>query len=285
MRASLVLLCLPHLCLGFASNSQVVRVTAAAASASTTGEISTSSKAQQWKDELIDLATATNRGFQASREQRKRAKTIADELSKVNPTSDPASSYYPEQDSASSLGGIDLSGKWTLIYTDAPDITSLDTSNNPFAASQLGRIGQECNPPYIKNVIEWKRPEALKSLPLPLPFSGTDGDRILQKVVCEAEADPSDPNAVNLKLVGLDLEGNSSTDEVDSNDTSNALERIQRSGPATLLGSAPLELRGFLKAPFGKFQILYLDEDIRIIETYQGYLAVNERQIPGEEWF
>jgi hypothetical protein len=55
-----------------------------------------------------------------------------------------------------------------------------------------------------------------------------------------------------------------------------------KDGPARLLKNNPVKLRGPLKAPFGKFEILYLDEDMRIIKTGQGYYAVNIR---GEVWF
>mmetsp|Transcript_15525 Transcript_15525/g.22135 ORF Transcript_15525/g.22135 Transcript_15525/m.22135 type:complete len:85 (+) Transcript_15525:98-352(+) len=45
----------------------------------------------------------------------------------------------------------------------------------------------------------------------------------------------------------------------------------------------PLELRGPLKLPFGQFEILFLDRDMRIIKTGQGYLAVNIRE--EDDWF
>eukprot|EP00562_Extubocellulus_spinifer_P000648 CAMPEP_0178472578 /NCGR_PEP_ID=MMETSP0696-20121128/1641_1 /TAXON_ID=265572 /ORGANISM="Extubocellulus spinifer, Strain CCMP396" /LENGTH=327 /DNA_ID=CAMNT_0020099769 /DNA_START=64 /DNA_END=1044 /DNA_ORIENTATION=+ len=242
------------------------------------------------KDELFDLAASTERGFKASREQRKRVQDIVKKLAELNPTGEPASSYYegnnnsgPALDDATA----DLAGKWTLMYTDAPDIISLDSGGlGPIpSAAKLGRIGQECSPPYIKNVIEWTKPEFVKSLSL--PFSGSDEDRILQKVVCEASATPADPTVVDLKLVGLDIVGDrgadNEDDSADGDNDDNILRRIQ-AGPAGLIGSTPLELRGFLTAPFGKFTVKYLDEELRIIETYQGYLAINRRQTPGEEW-
>ena len=47
----------------------------------------------------------------------------------------------------------------------------------------------------------------------------------------------------------------------------------------------PVELRGVggFTAPFGKFRVLYLDEDMRIIRTGQNFLAVNIRN--KEDWF
>merc|ERR1711935_241386 len=109
---------------------------------------------------------------------------------------------------------ISISGKWTLIYTDAPDITGLDTSRNPFSTATLGRIGQDCNPPFVKNVIEWKRPSWASSL----PFSGNENSRILQKVVTSASASPDKPNLVNLKIAGLELETPGRQDEVSADD-------------------------------------------------------------------
>merc|ERR1712157_332605 len=114
----------------------------------------------------------------------------------------------------------------TAFYEDAPDITTLD-SGGPFPAAKLGRIGQECSPPFIKNVIEWKRPEWL---PESLPFSGNANSRVLQKVACEASASREDPLTIDLKLVGLDLLGDGAT----SSD-----------GPGTFFEKNPVELRGF----------------------------------------
>lgn len=50
-------------------------------------------------------------------------KQIVNELSAVSPTDEPAAAYYKDVSFGS---GTTLSGKWTLIYTDAPDITSLE---------------------------------------------------------------------------------------------------------------------------------------------------------------
>ena len=243
-----------------------------------------SEEAMRLKEELLALADSTQRGFKASRSEKQQVKQIVNKLAKLNPTAEPAKSYYEDDadKGKTESSSSDLSGKWTLIYTDAPDITSLD-SNNPLATSKLGRIGQECAPPYIKNVIEWKRPDLANSLPFQLPFSGSDDDRVLQKVVTEASAKPSDPLTVDLKIAGLELVGDRA-DGDDSADNANILSRIQ-AGPAGIIGSTPLELRGFLTAPFGRFKVKYLDEEFRIIETYQGFIACNLRQKAGEEWF
>lgn len=188
-------------------------------------------------------------------------------------------------------------GKWQLIYTDAPDIVSLDSSKNPFSTAKLGRIGQECSPPYIKNVIEWLRPDWAKDL----PFSGTDQSRILQKVVTAASATPTKPLLVNLKVAGFELEagttkmtgrgdsdgnGMSTTTTTTTSSSSDLMNRIQREGiPAGLLSFNPVDLKGPVNTPFGQFEILYLDDELRMIRTGQNYLAVNRRLAPDEEWF
>ena len=180
-------------------------------------------------------------------------------------------------DTNATTNTVSLAGKWDLVYTDAPDITSLDQSWNPLATAKLGRIGQECNPPYIKNVIEWKRGDIFDQLPL--PFAGNKESRILQKVCTKASANPSKPMLVDLEVAGFELVAPPST-----NPTRNLQQDIEQEGlPVGLLRNNPLELRGPLTAPFGQFEVLYLDEELRIIRTNQNYLAVNKRC--QEEWF
>ena len=236
------------------------------------------SDADRIKQEFLALADRTNRGFEASSTERKDAKELITKLSSFNPTKEPAAPYY--KDSDRSYESSTLSGKWTLVYTDAPDITSLNTSNNPLATAKLGRIGQECAPPYIKNVIEWKRPDWASSLPL----SGSSDSRILQKVVTIGEADPSKPFAVDLKVGGFELiAGDSSSSSRGVNDFASVIQ--EKGIPAGLLSLNPVDLKGPLNPPFGKFEVLYLDDEFRVIRTYQGYLAANRRIQPGEEWF
>jgi hypothetical protein len=239
------------------------------------------------RKELLELGDNTKRGFKASQSERKRAKELIHELSQFNPTNDsePLSPYYPSSESPKSTTakGLTLTGKWTLVYTDAPDITSLDTSSELSfllpPAAKLGRIGQECTPPFIKNVIEWKRPDWMSWL----PFSGTQDSRILQKVVTEgtASSTQNNPLEMNLKLVGIELSASATTTKMaGSNSTtpSSLQDAIQQDGlPAALLQRNPVELRGPLTAPFGMFTLLYLDESLRIIKTGQGYYAVNVR--------
>lgn len=218
--------------------------------------------ASELKSSLSSLAHSTKRGFSANAAEKRSAQKICEELSKLNPTPEPASPFY-EQTQDVENSNLTLCGKWTLLYTDAPDITSLEGQGGILPSAKLGRIGQECVPPFIKNVIEWQRPDWAKSL----PFSGSDDSRIFQKVVCEATSNPDQPLKVDLKLVGLEVLG--------SDDSKSG-------GPAQILEKNPLELKGFLKAPFGSFRVLYLDEDMRIIKTVQNFLAVNIRE---EAWF
>lgn len=239
------------------------------------------------KSDLIQLADRTNRGFTASAGDKRRAKEILESLQRFQTVLEPAKSYYDTsatsavspgeiQDSSSSTSTI--SGKWTLIYTDAPDITGLDTSRNPFSTAKLGRIGQECEPPYIKNVIEWLRPDWAANLPL----SGKDNSRILQKVVTSGSATPAKPTFVELKVAGLELKAG----ECETN-SNGVLESVQNQGlPAGFLSMNPVDLKGPLNPPFGRFEILYLDDDLRAIRTSQNFLAVNRRIVnKEEEWF
>ena len=137
-------------------------------------------KAIQLKDDLIAISTATRRGFSASRSDREKAKKIINDLSMYSPVDQPAAAYYKGGKENSKTDNCStLAGKWTLVYTDAPDITSLD--GGPLSTAKLGRIGQECSPPFIKNVIEWKKPDWASSL----PFTGGESSRVLQKVCCQ----------------------------------------------------------------------------------------------------
>lgn len=228
------------------------------------------------KQQLLDLASATNRGFQATKEERKRARELIFDLNKLNPTSEPACAYYPEGEASfSSENSPSIAGKWTLVYTDAPDITGLDSSN---PLTELGRIGQECRPPTIQNVIEWKRPAWAANLPL----AGSDENtRILQKVVTTATASPSKPTIVDLQLSGFQV-----TTDGAGTATDNLLEAVQTKGLlAALVQARPVDLQGPLSAPFGKFEVLYLDDSLRIIQTGQNYVACNQRMSRDDSWF
>jgi len=264
--AALLLVASP--CVSFQTSKLATRTT------STKIAMTSSSEQQLLKDDLVALASSTRRGFSASRKDRDKAKSIINELSKLSPTEEPAAAYYSDAQATSDDIVPSLAGKWTLIYTDAPDITSLDA---PLSIQKLGRIGQECDPPLIKNVIEWKRPSWASSL----PFSGDEDSRILQKIVTEGASTPADNPTVDLKLVGLEISGTNGSMEESNSGLVNSL----LNGPAALFEQNPIKLQGPLKGPFGKFDILYLDDEMRITKTYQGYYAVNVRQEKGNEWF
>ncbi|KAL7524679.1 hypothetical protein ACHAWF_001045, partial [Thalassiosira exigua] len=167
-------------------------------------------------------------------------------------------------------------GKWTLVYTDAPDILVL--YGGPPLAAKLGRIGQECDPPSIKNVIEWRRPDWASNLPF--RGGGSDSDRVLQKMCWEGRATPERPTEVELKLLGLELTGGRGLEVGDGGGRgSDAL----LGGPAAWLERNPVELQFPLAATSGKLEIFYLDGDMRITETYQGDIAVKIREYSG--WF
>ena len=215
--------------------------------------------------------------FAASRSDRNKAKEIINSLSKYSPCNQPAAAYFQNSEGSAMMNNRStLAGKWTLIYTDAPDIISLD--GGPFATAKLGRVGQECNPPSIKNVIEWIRPDWASSLPF---LSDDESSRVLQKVCCEGSSTQQNPKTVDLKIVGLELIGSRGSESGDGNSRGgfNAIF----GGPAALFESNPVMLQGPLSAPFGKFEILYLDHEMRITKTFQGYIAVNIRE--DNPWF
>ena len=138
------------------------------------------------KEDILQLATATQRGFRASPAQRDEMNRLIYQLADRNPTPNPAYSFLLRKSNSTTTT---LIGKWTLRYTNAPDILSLDHSI-PFAT--LGRIGQECAPPYITNVIEWKSTTSLTSQP-----------SILQRVVTQAA--PVSSSRVQLLAAGVQL--------------------------------------------------------------------------------
>lgn len=142
-----------------------------------------------------------------------------------------------------------LGGNWTLLYTDAPDILGIPTG--PF--SRLGRIGQEIDPVAgtIANVIEY-RPSAFASGLV----SAAEDDALIQRVFTNYEA--TSPTTVDLRIRGLSF----------------TPQRVLGVEVPSFLRS---EAKGPLSLPFGKFEILYLDQDLRIVRTGQGWCSVNRR--------
>ena len=239
-------------------------------------------------------------GFRATPTDQQRMRYLIQQLAPYNPTAEPAAVYYNNDDvetknttnnnnnpKNSASAAPSLSGAWTLLYTDAPDILGLGDSD---ALARLQRIGQDCNADAstITNVIEWIPPVWAGILPGMGGSGGSNRDnrnnnnaperqRILQKVVTQASSSPQQPNKVNLRLKGLQVTLPPAADN----------ETTQSSGiiPQLLQTYLPLKIEGPLTAPFGSFEILYLDNDIRIVRTGQGYYAINKRNTPKDTWF
>ncbi|GAX24981.1 hypothetical protein FisN_2Lh260 [Fistulifera solaris] len=236
------------------------------------------------KRELKDLGEQSDRGFRATLKEQNEVRQLIFQLAALNPTPAPAEAYFSTTD-ATNTGVASARGKWTLIFTDAPDITSLKSPFNTLA--ELGRIGQECEPPTITKVIEWKAPDWVLQSPFVLDLwkGRIDGGepRILQKVVTDASASPQAPSKVFLKLSGFKIEGPPVKGLRDASDLSGFIS--ENGVVAGGLQRFPINLQGPLSAPFGEFEILYLDEEMRITRTGQNYYAVNLRDSPVTEWF
>lgn len=242
------------------------------------------------KTDFLALASRTQRGFTASREELQYARELIFELSNQCKTNGilagkngagPTSDYYDSKDNLrNSSNPSSITGKWTLVFTDAPDITSLQ--QNPLA--ELGRIGQECRPPYINNVIEWKQPSWSYSVPFLGGKEPNSNTRIIQKVLTKASASPDKPTIVNLELAGFEV---MSPEDDDTNTSGNFQNTLQKKGLVAGLATIyPLSLQGPFTAPFGQFELLYLDNDLRVIRTQQGYYAANIRiEDRTDEWF
>lgn len=191
----------------------------------------------------------------------------------------PTTAFYDDDDVADEDDGettttrSSLEGKWTLLYTDAPDILALADGGD--AVARVQRIGQHCDPREgtVTNVVEWMPPAWVGALPTAL--GGTGAERVLQKVVTEATVCPEDPLRVNLVLRGLQVVLAESKDDVNT---------TQGLVP-TLLRRSPLQLQGPFTAPFGSFEILYLDEEIRVVQTDRGYYSINKRNTELDAWF
>lgn len=271
------------------------------------------------KNKLIQWGQRTDRGFTANANDQKNVRQIVFELAKYNDsTQQPACPYYYKgndshiKEDNNNYNNSTIQGKWTLIFTDAPDITGLKTNNNQNPFVELGRIGQDCcQPPIIANVIEWKAPEWIESSPWVPPFlkgpqrmqradSGrSKRPRILQKVLTKGKATASNPSLVKLDIVGLQIiapDNSSNGDDNDNNNTPQSSRRrtlqqaIAQNGLiAGLVQQWPIDWHGPQQQqslPLGEFEILFLDETMRITRTGQNYIAVNTRITnPAAEWF
>ena len=145
-----------------------------------------------------------------------------------------------------------------LAYSDAPDILGL--RGGPLA--KLRRIGQQIDADArtIDNVIEYVPADWLRG---PFVFNGVAADDSLQqRVLLSYETKGS---RVDIKICGTSIK------------------------PATVLGvnllaAPPLTLEGGISLPFGSFELLYNDGDLRVVKTAQGYWGVNRRLPPGQGW-
>ena len=153
-------------------------------------------------------------------------------------------------DAAKDLTPVPLDGDWTLLWTDAPDITGLGSSL-PLAPT-LGRIGQEISAAdgTVVNVIEWRPASFLTTL-----RSELAEDSVEQRVVTGfTEATPGD---VKLVLKGAGLRPR------------RVLNRDLELGP--------YDTTGLFSLPFGEFKVLYNDGSLRVVKTGQNFYSVNER--------
>jgi PAP_fibrillin len=251
---------------------------------------------QKLRDELIELGKRTERGFKASRSDRERAEQLIFDLAEYNQVREPVRTYYGNNNHNATTGPPSIQGKWTLVYTNAPDITSLGVPS-PFVT--LGRIGQDCsNPPYISNVIEWCSPSWANQIPFLVGKNNKPNEpaRILQKVVTFGSAVPASPAVVDLNVAGLQLSSGSTSTSNESNDRINDLRAaIEEDG--VIVGVVKqqqkdkpnidlLKLDESRQPPFGSFEILYLDDTFRITKTSRNHYAINVRiQTPEDEWF
>ena len=188
---------------------------------------------QELKVKAYQLSIESERGFRSTPEQAKKMRAIIDRLTELNPSTEPAWSYYGKNNpltrqlyqSLSNRRGktekkkdqIDaddlasLEGKWMLTYTNVPSIVSLATDSNRLGFAKLGRIGQECTPfpDYtVQTVIEWKRPDWVSNLettPGMKPASrwlfGKAQSSVLQKTTLRARANPDDPSSLGVSTI------------------------------------------------------------------------------------
>ena len=152
----------------------------------------------------------------------------------------------------------DLDGDWELIYSDAPDIVGLANSG-PLV--QLARVGQQIDASAgtIANVIEYA-PQSW----LPLDAVGAGNDVLQQRVLLSYTVD-TDGRRCKLNIAGLSL-------------------GARRLLGVSLAAAPPLTVRGVLELPFGDFECLYNDGDVRVIRTAQGFYGVNRRMAGGDGW-
>lgn len=182
-------------------------------------------------------------GFTASASQRVRIDGILAELQALNPTTEPAPLL------------LSSSSTWRLIYSDAPDIVG--GGNQGLLLPRSGVIGQEFSAAdgTVTNIVE-RVPPALLSAALP-------SDSVVQRVVLKTKA-------LSATRVGLQIKG-----------TSLEAARILNQDVSlwSLFPKLDLDLPAAL--PFGEFEILFYDGELRVVKTAQGYFGVNVRVADG----
>eukprot|EP00535_Pseudo-nitzschia_heimii_P006038 CAMPEP_0197180378 /NCGR_PEP_ID=MMETSP1423-20130617/5013_1 /TAXON_ID=476441 /ORGANISM="Pseudo-nitzschia heimii, Strain UNC1101" /LENGTH=525 /DNA_ID=CAMNT_0042630449 /DNA_START=267 /DNA_END=1847 /DNA_ORIENTATION=+ len=181
---------------------------------------------KELKVKLYELSDSIDRGFRSTPQEAKEMKAVIDRLTELNPTTEPAWSYYgkknpltrqlyqslakPKKKDENQNENDDLAsleGKWILTYTNVPSVVALAKQSN-FA--KLGRIGQECTPfpDYtVRTIIEWKRPDWVQNLETNLPGAvsrrlfGKAESSVLQKTTLRARATPDDPTSWGVSTV------------------------------------------------------------------------------------
>lgn len=197
------------------------------------------------KADLLAAMRGCDRGFAATAASKKEVDGLLNQLVTLADESETRAS--------------DLSGDWVLLYSDAPDIIGLEFQSGPLAT--VRRIGQQIDAAAgtIENVIEYGPAEWLAG---PLSGIGATGDAVQQRVCLGYSVEGT---RCKLTIAGAGL-------------------RLQQVLGVDLGSVPPLELKGGATLPFGEFNVLYNDGQMRIVKTQQGYWGVNERCAAGEGW-
>ena len=208
-----------------------------------TEDIASAASEPPEKSTLFSLLDGIDRGFAASSSQRKAVTSALEALKAVNPR--------PTD------GAIGLSGDWELLYTDAPDILGL---KNAGPLAELRRVGQQIDAEAgtIENVIEYAPASWL-----PLDAISAQDDRVQQRVCLTYEVEKGTRCVCQVNTFGVNPQTFFGVN--------------LRSSPPLKLPEAPF------KVPFGNFDVLYNDGDIRVVRTIQGYYGVNRRITAEEE--
>uniref|UniRef100_A0A6U5BKU0 Plastid lipid-associated protein/fibrillin conserved domain-containing protein n=2 Tax=Hemiselmis andersenii TaxID=464988 RepID=A0A6U5BKU0_HEMAN len=190
------------------------------------------------KSVLLSTLEGLDRGFSATGQQRKEVERIIEELIPMSPDPAPAETLLSEN------------SKWELLYSDAPDIVGSGTGNGQGLNPSNGDIGQEFDAAEktITNLVELKPPGLFSSL---LPK-----DSLQLQVVIEARV-------LSPTRVGMNIKG---TRAVPRNFAGVDVSRLP-----------PLRLDLPVQPPFGEFEVLFYDGDLRVVRTGQGYVGVNRR--------